>query len=218
MTGTTRSYTMTRWLGSLALVVGLGAALAGCAQKKEHSGFLKDYSGLASVPDMDEALFYQNPKRHLKEFTAFILDPVVIHFAPNASGTGIDPAELKELADFWHEEAVKALSKRYKVVTEPGQGVLRVRAAITGIQKTVPVANIHPAMKMSGVGLGGAAMEAEAVDSRTGERVLAVIDSRTGSRLGITAGFQTYGHAKEVMQFWVERFVKRLDEARGITG
>jgi hypothetical protein len=203
-------------LGSLLVIVALGATLAGCAETTERSGFLKDYSGLRPVAEGEDALFYQNPKRHLKEFTSFIVDPIVIHFAPNAEGTGIDPAELKELADFWHAETVKALSRRYKVVSEPGQGVLRLRAAITGIQKTVPVANIHPAMKMSGIGLGGASMEAEGVDSRTGERVVAAVDSRVGSRLGITAGLQTYGHAREVMQLWVERFVKRLDAARGI--
>jgi hypothetical protein len=96
--------------------------------------------------------------------------------------------------------------------------VLRLRIAITGIEKTTPIANIHPAMKMSGMGLGGAAMEAEAVDSVSGDRVAAVVDAQSGRRLGITAGLKKYGHAQQVMVGWVERFVKRLDKAHGYKG
>ncbi len=107
------------------------------------------------------------------------------------------------------------MSKRYQVVQKPGPGVLRLRVAITGIEKTTPILNIHPAMKISGIGLGGASMEAEAIDSRGGERVGAVVDSREGSRASIGAGLQTFGHAKEVMDFWVERFIKNLDKAHG---
>ncbi len=99
---------------------------------------------------------------------------------------------------------------------KPGPGVLRLRAAITDIEKTTPIMNIHPAMKISGIGLGGASMEAEAVDSQTRERVIAVVDSREGSRASIGAGLQTFGHAKQVMDFWVERFRKNLDKAHGV--
>ncbi|MBZ0159314.1 MAG: DUF3313 domain-containing protein [bacterium] len=73
----------------------------------------------------------------------------------------------------------------------------------------------NPAMKLSGIGLGGAAMDAEVVDSASGERLAAVVDSQSGGRLGIVAGLQTYGHARQVMDGWAERFVKRLDTIHG---
>lgn len=205
-------------IGFVPLLIVAAAMFVGCAQEMADSGFLRDYSALKPNPAMDGALYYQHPSKSLKEYRRFIIEPVVIHFAPNAAGTGIDPDELKELADYWREEAVKALSQRYQVVTVPGPGVLRIRAAITGIKKTTAVFNIHPAMKASGIGLGGASMEAEALDSQTGERIVAVVDSRMGSRLGVVSGLQTYGHAKEVLGFWVDRFVTRLDEAHGYTG
>ncbi len=75
--------------------------------------------------------------------------------------------------------------------------------------------NIHPATKLSGVGLGGASMEAEAIDSVSGRRVFAVVDTRQGSRFALTAGLSELGHAKQVITHWVERFVKRVDEAHG---
>ncbi len=55
-------------------------------------------------------------------------------------------------------------------------------AAITEIKKTKVVFNIEPRMKMLGLGLSGASMEAEAVDSVTSERILAVVDSQSVRR------------------------------------
>ncbi len=191
--------------------------VAGCAtQQAAKSGFLSDYSQLKPDAAFDGARRYQNPAKPLKQYQKFMVDPVVVHFAPNAKGTAINPGEIKNLADYFHNKAVEELSKRYQVVQEPGPGVLRVRAAITGIEKTTPILNIHPAMKMLGIGLGDASMEAEAIDSQIRERVIAVVDSRQGSRALIGAGLQAFGHAKQVMDFWVERFIKQLDKAHGV--
>ncbi len=205
----------TKTIVTAVAIISLGS-VAGCAtQQAAESGFLGDYSQLKPDPAFDGARRYQNPAKPLKQYRKFMLDPVVVHFAPNAEGTAISPGELKELADYFHDRAVEELSKRHQVVHKPGPGVLRLRVAITGIEETTPIMNIHPAMKISGIGLGGASMEAEAIDSRGGERVGAVVDSRQGSRASIGAGLQTFGHAKEVMDFWVERFIKNLDKAHG---
>ncbi len=202
---------------SIALAIIFLGSVAGCAtQQAAKSGFLSDYSQLKPDPAFDGARRYQNPAKPLNQYRKFLLDPVVVHFAPNAKGTAISPGEIKKLADYFHDRAVEELSKRYQVVQKPGPGVLRVRAAITDIEKTTPIMNIHPAMKMSGIGLGGASMEAEAIDSQTRERVIAVVDSRQGSRLSVAAGLQTFGHAKQVMDFWIERFIKQLDKAHGV--
>jgi hypothetical protein len=191
--------------------------LVGCqAHKASPSGFLDDYSKLKPNPVVEDALYYQDPSRSLREYDKFMLDPVIVHFAPNAKGTAVDPAKLKTLTDYCRDEAVKALSERYRVVDAPGPGVLRPRAALTDIKKTMPAMNIHPATKLSGVGLGGASMEAEALDSQTGERVFAVVDTRQGDRLAIAAGLDPLGHAKQVIRHWIERFVKRVDEAHGL--
>lgn len=199
-------------------LIAFGLAVGCESQKTAQSGFLRDYGRLKPNPAMDGALQYQNPRIRLDQYKKFMIDPIVVHFAPNAEGTAMDPAKLTELTSFFREEAVKALSEQYQVVEQPGPGVLRIRAAITDIQKTQPLMNIHPATKLSGVGLGGASMEAEALDAQTNERVLAVVDSRQGDRMAIAAGLDEVGHAKQVMKFWIDRFVKRLDEAHGYQG
>jgi Protein of unknown function (DUF3313) len=193
------------------------ASLVGCAsQSVEHSGFLNDYSQLKPSPRVEGTMIYENPAKPLRAYDKFILDPVVVHFAPNAKGVGIDPDTLNELAKHFNDEVTKALTEGgYGVVAAPGPGVLHLRAAITEIDKTVPVANIHPAMKMSGLGLGGASMEAEGLDSQSNERVFAVVDSQKGSRMDFVGGLQTYGNAKAVMNEWAKRFVQQLDEVHG---
>lgn len=203
----------------IALAVMSSGLITGCqAHKAEYSGFLGDYSKLRPSPEVEDALYYQDPGKSLKDYDKFIIDPVLLHFAPNAKGTALDPAKLKEMTDFVRDEAVMALSKRYEVVDAPGPGVLRLRAAVTDIKKSIPAMNIHPATKLSGVGLGGASMEVEAIDSQSGLRVFAVVDTRQGNQLALTAGLSELGHAKQVIKHWIERFVARVDKAHGYSG
>lgn len=191
----------------------LGALAACSTEPAARSGFLSDYSKLRPDPEIEGQMSYRNPSKKLTAYKKFLIDPVVVKLAPNAKGKTVDPGDLKALADFFRNEAVKKLSQRYQVVQKPGPGVLYIRAAITDINVTNPLLNIHPGTKLTGAGLGGASMEVEAFDSVTMERIAAVIETQKGSRLSIAAGLTEFGHAKEVMKGWVERFVKRLDGA-----
>jgi len=58
-------------------------------------------------------------------------------------------------------------------------------------------------------------MQAEVIDSVFGERVAAVVDSQASSRIAFVEKLTRYGHAKQVMKQWMERFVERVDEAHG---
>lgn len=190
--------------------------MVGCQQEKTlYSGFLSDYSRLKPNPEVEGALYFQAPGASLAHYDKFIIDPIRIHFAPNAKGVSIDPVELSELAQFAWNHMVTALSKRYQVVDHPGPGVLRIRAAITDIKKTQPLLNIHPGTKLAGMGLGGASVESEATDTMTNQIVIAVVDMREGNRLSIAEGLHEMGHPKQVIEHWIKRFVRRLDEAHG---
>lgn len=193
-----------------------GILLAGCqGSKVAHSGFLGDYSGLRASSEYKGVMEYKHPNLTLKDYDQFMIDPILVHFAPNAKGTAIDPAKIMKLTDYAGEQLREALSKHYILAGTPGPGVLRLRIAITEIKKTTPALNILPPMKLSGVGLGGASMEAEAIDSQSGERVLAVMDSQMGNRLSIVPGLDPLGHAKQVIRKWAKRFVSRMDKAHG---
>lgn len=75
--------------------------------------------------------------------------------------------------------------------------------------------NIHPATRLSGLGLGGTSMETEALDIASGERAATIVDSQQGSRPSMTAGLSKFGQAKQVIDMWVECFLKRIGAAHG---
>ena len=68
-----------------------------------------------------------------------------------------------------------------------------------------------PQAKLLGAGIGGASMEAEVVDSMTGEQIGAVVESKMGSRMPF-ANLGEWDAAKQVMDDWAKRFKKRLAE------
>ena len=200
-------------LKKLSTLIAASALLVACAgEPTKQSGFLSNYSQLQPDAKIDGATSYRAP--NLYTYRKFMIDPIVVHFAPEAGGAAIEPDKLKELTDYFYNNAVKALSKDYQIVQKPGSGVLRLRVAITNISETNPLLHIHPGTKLTGAGLGGASMEAEAVDSTTNKRVAAIVETAKGNRLSVAAGLSRFGHAKQVMDGWIERFVKRLDEAR----
>ena len=200
---------------ALILVV---ATLGGCgASQRAYSGFLGDYSNLEPSPRIDGAKVYRAPDFDLSKYNQFIIDPIGVEFAPDASGSAVDPKVLTEMTQYFRGKLIEGLSKNYRVVDKAGPGTMQVRIAITDLKKATPALNIHPATKLSGVGLGAASVEAECVDSATGKRLIAFVHTRSGDRLAVVEGLQDWGHAKQAMDFWAEKLVERVDEAHGKT-
>ncbi|MBU1727536.1 MAG: DUF3313 domain-containing protein, partial [Candidatus Omnitrophica bacterium] len=59
--------------------------------------------------------------------------------------------------------------------------------------------------------MGGAAIEAEFLDSETGERLGAIVDMKLGTPLDIS-GFTSLGHAKGAFQRWAKELKQALLE------
>ncbi len=192
---------------------------SGCASgPQQKTGFLSDYSKLSPSPykDAEGAMAYMNPKNPLKNYDKFILNPIQIRLSQKGKERGIDEGKLRELASYFDQQLRAELGKSdYSIVNQPGPGTLLLRVALTDIKPSNPLMNVHPAMIASGVGLGGASMEAEIHDALTGEVVVEVIDTQAGGR-GFD-GLTKYGNAKDVIEKWSKRLVIRMDEAHGKT-
>ncbi|NBC10300.1 MAG: DUF3313 family protein, partial [Planctomycetes bacterium] len=192
--------------------------LLGCTMPpRQPAGFLDGYARLAPDPEIDGLLVYQAPGFDPAAWDRFLIDPIVVRFAPDAKGRDLDPAVLDRLTAYFHTALTTRVAQRYRVVTQPGPGVMRVRLAITDVKKTEPALNLHPATKLSGLGLGGASVEGEGIDTQTGRTLFAFRHTRPGNRLEIIEGLEPWGHAKDAMDFWAERLVGRLDAAHGST-
>ena len=191
---------------SLSLLTTLGA-LSGCASTPPpRTGFIGDYSKLQKV---DEGkMRYISPQ--LREFSAYIVDPVQIR----AKRDSIKPEQRAEVARYMHDALVKVLTTGgYRIATQAGVGVARVRMAITDIQDAKWYLNLHPATKVTGAGRAGASMEAEVVDSVTGAQLAAAIRSGRGKEFELNP-FSTIDDVKSVIDQWAKDAGERLKELR----
>ena len=203
---------------------------AGCATQQhqiKYSGFLENYPTFQPGPEGGVDFVYLKEGVNFKKYNKVMLDYVVFYLKEDAEHKGIQADEMKELADAFHLEAVKALEGAYPIVGEPGADVLRVRVAITDIVPSNPatsgfttvipiglaISSIKKGVTGKHTGVGGASMEAEFLDSLTNERVAAAIDNKEGSKL---SGLTKFGSAKEAFEFWSGRLRIFLDNVHGI--
>ncbi len=119
--------------------------------------------------------------------------------------------QIEDLTNYLHSKLVEAVKDSgHSVVHQPGRGVARIRTAITDIDET-SIVTLYPGAKLSGLGLGGAALEAEIVDSNTGKQIAGLVEAQKGSRIPF-AGLGKWDAAKQAMDEWGKRLEKRLKE------
>ncbi len=197
----------------LAAVIGI-FVFSGCGGvEQSRTGFLSDYSRLEEVSN--ESYRYVD-EQAVDKYSAFIVDEVKVHFFTGASAVKaksegkITTQDLKDLTNYFHSAIVKAISDSgRKVVYQAGPGVARIRVALTDIKETSAL-NVLPQASLLGAGIGGAAMEAEVIDSVTGKQIGAVVEARKGSRVPFS-NLGDWGTAKGVMDHWANRLKERLE-------
>jgi hypothetical protein len=80
---------------------------------------------------------------------------------------------------------------------------LRIRAAITDVAPANPALNVvTTAVAFAPLDLGGAAIEAEFLDSMTGQRLAAMTERKKGSVTNLKGGFTELGHARSALKEW----------------
>jgi hypothetical protein len=201
----------------MMLAIGIMAVQCGCGPGRAvKTGFLTDYSRLRK--ESDTSLRHIN-KRALAKYSNFIVDPVEVHFHRGAKAVEhrtegrLTRRQVTDLTNYFHAKIIKAVENSgNRVVYRPAAGVARVRVALTDIDRST-AASLMPTAKLIGAGIGGASMEAEVVDSMTGEQIGAVVESKKGSIMPF-ANLGEWDAAKQVIDDWAKRFKKRLDEVR----
>lgn len=192
-----------------------GGFLLGCAapvKEGERTGFISDYSKLGER----DGNGYSHVSDDIVGYTKFCIDPVQMLYQPEEGDQTFSTEQLEELSAYFKEQLEEALTRNegYELVSEPGPGVARVRAAITEVDDTIGVLNILLYTRITGAGLGGAAMEAEIVDSVTGEQLAALVRWGSGRRV-MRAGLTETGDAKILIKRWTKDIRKRIDEKHG---
>ena len=102
----------------------------------KDSGFLQDYSKLKPSEKLGgDALTYVNPDKmkSLHRYVAIIVDPVQVYVSTAADASLIPDSGRGAVAKYFEHALVEAVSDAFPVVDAPGPLVLRLRAALVGI-------------------------------------------------------------------------------------
>lgn len=166
------------------------------------------------------------PGVDFSKYNKVMLDSVTFFFAPDSGYKGIDPQDMKELADKFNKALIDSINPAYPVVADPGPDVMRIRTAITGLDQSNPVLSGITTVVPIGLGIslvkrgstgawsgsGATGMEMMVLDSTTNDVIAVGRDRRAA---GFTERFSKWGSAEEAFKFWAERVKLAMDEAHG---
>jgi hypothetical protein len=198
----------------------------GFAGDTKYSGFLEGYyQNLKPGPEGGAKMRWLAPEANIAQYNKFMIDSVIFYFADDSEYKGIDPQEMKGLADAFNKAIVAAFQNKYIIVTEPGPDVMRIRVAITGFKQSRPgvsafttimpvglaVSVVKKGVAGSWSGSGATSGELMMLDSMTNKVIGVAVDDRTA---GFTERFSKWGSAEEAFKFWADRMVKFIDDTK----
>ena len=160
------------------------------------------------------------------KYKRLMLDPVIFFFAADSEYKGMDPQELKELADLFNRQLKDSLKEKYPIAKVPGPEIARIRFAITDLRQNRPgLSNVGPIgfgptdLKMglmkSWAGSGATSAELVVLDSMNNSPIAAARDDQ---RIGLKERFTKWGSAEDAFKYWGDRLRLFLDQAREVKG
>jgi hypothetical protein len=209
--------TMAILLRLLSVIIAI--LMAGCASKtlapEEYSGYLSDYSKLVKVDTASggETLRWVSDKIAAQSYHSVILDKTILYPKPQPTAQVSDTL-LRQFTWTVDKALASSVSGSYKIVTKPGEGVLRIKPAITGVVHSMegiqPLEILPTAMV---IGLGKAALgtrdrdvsvflEVAVMDSQTDELLATVVRNDEGTQLENDEEQLTIVHLEEMIARW----------------
>ena len=184
---------------------------------QQNSGFLKDYASLKANPKLDnDALTFVNADaaKNLRRY-------VEIYVSTKADEAQIPERARETVAIYFRHSLENAVGSAYPIVSSPGPLVLRLRAAIVGVDSGGEVAPVEdPALTAKplprAIVLDKVGVEMELADSVSGERVAAMVDHiklGAGAEVG-TENFSRvarFNQAAQALDEWAHRVRWFLD-------
>jgi len=189
-----------------------------------HSAFIDGKLELSPVPDKKGAYRYIKPDLDLKKYTKIIIEPVEVWLHPDSEYKGIEPDTVKAMADSFAQILVNELEPEYGAVGQVGDDTLVVRLAIMGLKTKkkkrgllgyIPVALVVSALNtdaLERVSLIDAGIEAEILDSVTGERLAVLVDTGIRTPEAEKGGKKlSWKDIEMSLRFYAKRFKAQLD-------
>ena len=223
---------MSKRLGFVLFACACCAEVAWAADAPDAgSGFLSDYSLLkpSAAGQVGQFIYIApNATDKLAGYNAVMVDQPAFALAPDSKLKSIKPDDAKIIADAFRGVITDELAKGYLVVERPGKGVLGLRTSFSnvyvqkkgrGILGYTPVGFVVTTAKgalvddvLDKVKLAETTLEAELVDSETGE-VLAAVQDHLGNRAN-KKELSSWKEANDELSVWSQRLTCQLDNAR----
>ena len=184
---------------------------------KDFSGWMNDYDSLVFSEERNAFIFFNEARRGT--YTKVILDEVAI-YSENGEATG---EIAQQSTRYLSEGLADLLASKSLAAAEPGPGILRLRLAITAVEKSkedlkaynfVPVAAVFRGAQAATGNVAtyiDAMFEAEMVDSVSGDRVAAIVakgieesEKRSGDKL-------TFDDVKPTLDKWLAQYSETLE-------
>ena len=208
------------------LIVLLMLAVGCAANKPPRTGFLGEYANnLQPGPEGGAKLVWLKPGVDFDRYKKVMVDYVVFALAEDSASKIIDGNEMKVLGDAASLALVKAVGKKFPVVSEPGPDVVRVRIAIVDLKQSSPVTSGITSVIPLGMGISlvkkgttgawsGSGMTQVAAlffYFLTNEVIVAGYDEYSA---GFTERFTKWGSVEDAFTYWDERGLKALEVMR----
>jgi len=197
---------------------------------KEFSGFLSSYANLKLSPRFEgQVLTFAQPdaEKNLRRYVAIIVDPVETYITSDADQAKIDENARVSAVEYFRAALVQGVSDAFPVVYEKGPLVLRLRAALVGVDagsEVTPEEGVAPeAAVKRALNINKVAVEMELIDSQTNEQIAAMVDRANLGAGAEAASLRTpreekFRKAREAFDEWASRVRQFLDSESEIAG
>lgn len=211
------------------------ALLFGCSNRLQvpdsKSGFLSDYRLFKPNPRMDNSWVRvkQNVSLEtLQNYKSIAIAPVELWLDPNKP-THIKDKSKQEALNAYFEQLIKSkIGNNYQIVPEGTKDSLLIRLALTNLEEKSPefeVLDILPFRIVLNAGegayrfatdqkavIGEAGLEAEFVDTNTGDGLVAIIMNSKSDEMNVDDQPSNIDSIKAVFDGWVEQLASALNE------
>ena len=202
----------------------LGSILLGSTAWAQNdvifSGFLEQYPDLKQDPDGSGGLIYRKARIDHCSYDKIMIEPIEVWMAEDSKYQGFSPDVFKAITDELYRSLEINLEPEYPVVSEPGEGVVVIRLAITdvyggkrkrGLMGYLPLGAVIGAVrgKYRRISFKDATIEVEVLDAQSLEQLGVLIDKMSVSREG---GDQTsWVEIMDALHFYAKRFRSKID-------
>jgi len=204
---------------SVSIIAGVALSLMGARtlDDSDFSGYLKNYDQLKYVEEKNAFVFKNESAKG--KYQKIYLDSVTIYSKSKEENAVI----AKKSSEYLGNGIGQLLKKKGLAASTAGQGVLNLRVAITGTEKSAEDLKAYNFIPVSAIFRAGQAatgnvatyidtmMEAEMTDSVTGERVMAIVQKSVGETEKRSGDELTFEDVVPMLDTWLQTYEKTLD-------